>query len=215
MFKWLPFRIRDTPPYAYFTRIILNTKQVEYRRHSDFWNSLLGFKNKDGYVPMPNYGKWRNPTTLAKDGITELHYAGVFLSGKRIHRREIDCISRIPTPKYFSDQGKKDVNTDTCFAFHLNRVLVGKEGLTRQEFYEKNDLQHQCCCVCGEGLKLDTLGSVIFRERLAEPNHNKTGNIAFNTGRPPYLVGCINDYEQMKIHAKSLHKLLEVLALAP
>lgn len=59
---------------------------------------------------------------------------GVFLCGKRIHRRKILSVALMKTPEDFSDQGKKDVDTKTCFAFYLGAAL--------------NDVK-RCDCICG------------------------------------------------------------------
>jgi hypothetical protein len=185
-YKWLSFRIRNTPPYDYLDRIIEDRKKVEYRAHNDHWNTLIGCKNKNGYVPLATNGAI---DTL----LGPIQFAGVFLCRDIIHRREIVKIQRIPTPDYFSEQGKKDVNTNTCLAFFLRKVLVGKTGLDRIEFYKKYELENQTCCICGDALKVDTLGSIIFKDKGA-------------------LIGCTSDLNNMKIRAHSEKKLLEVLS---
>jgi hypothetical protein len=51
--------------------------------------------------------------------LSGIEIEAVFICGKQIHRREVTGIERTLTPKYFSEQGKLDVNTPTCLAFHL------------------------------------------------------------------------------------------------
>lgn len=84
----------------YFDAIVSGKKTIEFRKDSEFWRKRL-------------------------------HCAdiAVFICGKKVHRRKITAVITIPTPKWFSDQGKKDVNTTTCLAFYLGSVVEKKRGL--------------------------------------------------------------------------------------
>lgn len=78
----------------YFNAILLEQKTVEYRKDSEFWRKrILGAE------------------------------VAVFLCGKRVHRRRILKIKRIKTPEWFSEQGKKDVDTPTCLAIYLGSEI--------------------------------------------------------------------------------------------
>ena len=87
----LVFRIRR----QYFDQIVAGEKKIEYRRDSPFWKKAVG------------------------QPLGEPKYTAVFICGKRVHRRRIIAIEKRATPDYFSEQGKKDVDTPLCFAFHL------------------------------------------------------------------------------------------------
>lgn len=108
--KKLCFRIRE----KYLHDIEKEIKRVEYRRDSPFWQKRLA--NIFGEEAVRGYFQ-----------ITPMHSGieieGVFISGKKIHRREIVGIARIKTPDCFSDQGKKDVDTKTCLAFYLGKSM--------------------------------------------------------------------------------------------
>lgn len=107
------FRIRK----KYFDLIVRGEKIVEYRRDSPFWQKRI-FNSDPGNEHLRE--NVENPERLFKfEGLKGEGFTAVFICGKRIHRREVVRISRIKTPLYFSDQGKKDVDTETCFAFHL------------------------------------------------------------------------------------------------
>ena len=86
----LVFRIRQ----RYFDAIIKGEKRTEFRRASPFWRKRIEGKG---------------------EGLN----TAVFICGKRIHRRQITLIQEVETPSFFSEQGKKDVDTPTCFAIHL------------------------------------------------------------------------------------------------
>ena len=106
------FRVR----LRYFDAIRKGEKTVEYRRDIPFWRTrvanVLDDLNLIHLVLCTN--KEFEPREVNADG--------VFICGKRIHRRKIPAISRIKTPGDFSDQGKKDVNTKLCFGFHLGGI---------------------------------------------------------------------------------------------
>lgn len=97
----LVFRIR----HQYFDAIRRGQKTIEYRRDSPFWQ-----KRVEKLEKVPNRDAWM-PEKLI----------GVFICGKRVLRKRIIYIERIPTPDSFSEQGKKDVDTSNCFAFHLDQ----------------------------------------------------------------------------------------------
>lgn len=96
--KNLVFRIRK----RYFDDIVSGRKKVEFRKLSLFWLKRLTEKD----VTMENREK-----------------IAVFICGKRVHRRKITKWNVIPTPSNFSEQGKKDVPTEMCFAIHLGEEI--------------------------------------------------------------------------------------------
>lgn len=106
------FRIRE----RYFNQIIAGTKTVEYRRDVEFWQKRIGtcLANIPRIFEFQSKEKPFTASFFSFDKVL-----AVFICGKRKHTREIVGIERIKTPEYFSDQGKKDVNTPTCLAFHL------------------------------------------------------------------------------------------------
>jgi len=78
----------------YFNAIVKGEKSVEYRKFSKFW--LKRLENVD---------------------------VALFICGKRKHCRKIVFVEQIQTPSFFSQQGKQDVNTASCFAIHLGDVV--------------------------------------------------------------------------------------------
>jgi len=89
----------------YFDAIVSGEKIVEYRKWSPYWLKRLTYKGER---------------------------IAVFVCGKRVHRREILRVERIPTPSHFSEQGKLDVPTASCFAIHLGpEVHMLKKGVQR------------------------------------------------------------------------------------
>lgn len=90
----LVLRIRK----RYFDAIVSGEKTTEFRRASPFWKKRI-------------VGK-------------ELLDTAVFVCGKQVHRRKITLIQEIETPSWFSEQGKKDVDTPTCYAIHLGPLVV-------------------------------------------------------------------------------------------
>lgn len=108
----LSFRIRK----KYFDLIVAGKKAVELRRDIMFWR--IRVNNILGNSP----GLWE--ALDERSFIPDVPVQAVFVCGKEIHRREIRMIARIKTPVHlFSDQGKKDVNTEKCFAFFLGDVV--------------------------------------------------------------------------------------------
>ena len=105
--KRFVFRIRK----PYFDDIVSGKKTVEYRQDSLFWEKRIAPGNVQSDKPF-----------LIALPVSQ-KFIAVFICGKRVHRREITMIERIKTPEYFSDQGKKDVDTATCFAFHLGKGM--------------------------------------------------------------------------------------------
>lgn len=111
--KWLPIRIRK----EYLDEVIVGTKRVEYRKDNEFWRiRIQNLATNCGF-------------RLSEDNITfpRGSVGAVFICGKRIHRREIIQIRRIITPDFFSEQGKKDVNTEMCWAIHLGHEILSKQ----------------------------------------------------------------------------------------
>lgn len=110
--KTLSFRIRK----EYFDAIVYGMKTVEYRRDIPFWRIRVANVLTD---PQTNF-----PLSIGLGFISfPVVATGVFICGKRIHRREITKISLMKTPDDFSAQGKKDVNTKLCFGFHLGAEI--------------------------------------------------------------------------------------------
>jgi hypothetical protein len=105
----LVFRIRK----RYFDQIVAGTKTVEYRRDIPFWRTRV-FN-----IPFQKVSLQNDVSGLFSNFVPSVEVTAVFLCGKRSHRRQITHIDKIITPDYFSEQGKKDVNTPACFAFHL------------------------------------------------------------------------------------------------
>jgi len=90
----LVLRIRK----CYFDAIVSGKKTTEFRRASPFWRKRIVGKGE------------------ALDTV-------VFICGKRVHRRKITLIQEIKTPLFYNIQGKNDVDTPTCFAVHLGKVI--------------------------------------------------------------------------------------------
>jgi hypothetical protein len=105
------FRIRT----RYFDQIVANTKKTEYRRDVPFWQIRILHATRlcDCLVSAD--------TVVFKDGSQQL---AVFICGKRKHVRQLISIVRMPTPDYFSEQGKKDVNTPICLGFNLGAEVA-------------------------------------------------------------------------------------------
>jgi hypothetical protein len=106
----LSFRIRE----VYFDQIVAGTKTVEFRRDIEFWRirlaNIFGKEAIQGDFQI----------TPEHSGV-ELQ--AVFIVKKKIHRRRITGIERMITPDHFSAQGKKDVSTPRCLAFHLGECM--------------------------------------------------------------------------------------------
>ncbi len=109
--KWLIFRLRK----QYLDDIIAGKKDVEYRRDSVFWKGRVEYvmETKIDHID-------HSFIKIPKESFAKPVYA-VLVSGPRIHRKEIVFIERIKAPSWFSDQGKKDVDTPLCWAFHLGK----------------------------------------------------------------------------------------------
>jgi hypothetical protein len=88
----LVFRIRK----RHFDAVVSGEKTTEFRRASPFWRKRI-------------------------EGKGEALNTAVFICGKQVHRRKITLIQEVETPSWFSEQGKKDVDTPTCFAVHLGK----------------------------------------------------------------------------------------------
>ena len=103
------FRVRK----RYIDDLRNKKKNVEYRRDIQFWRTRVANAFDD--VSLKYRVLWLAGEFLPQ----KVNAIGVFISGKTIVRRRITTISRIRTPGDFSDQGKKDVDTEFCFAFYL------------------------------------------------------------------------------------------------
>jgi hypothetical protein len=117
--KRLCFRIRK----QYFELIEKGIKTVEYRRDIPFWQKRIQNIMADPDVSM----KLKLGRAVARAFPDDVQ--AVFICGKRIHRRQAIAFARQHTPKCFSDQGKKDVDTETCLAFYLGSALDEKGGI--------------------------------------------------------------------------------------
>ncbi|MCK5608490.1 hypothetical protein KAR91_41800 [Candidatus Pacearchaeota archaeon] len=107
--KRLVFRIRK----VYFDQIVAGTKKVELRKFSSFWRVRV--RN------LKSVGVCGGGSLIMEEVL------GVFICGKRIHRRKVIAIG-MGNPKDFlerelSDQGKADVG-DVCFAFYLGDEYI-------------------------------------------------------------------------------------------
>jgi hypothetical protein len=110
--KKFVFRIRQ----RYFDKIVAGTKTVEYRRDTAFWQTRI--KNAVPYLGCEVFDSSNLFRTIGDYNLA----IAVFICGKRKHVRYCRKIVRCPTPEYFSEQGKQDVNTPTCLAFQLGDV---------------------------------------------------------------------------------------------
>lgn len=117
--KSLVFRIRK----QYYEDIVIGKKVVEYRANTEFWQKRV-FGMSESEMNLPGIVQTDFPF---KWWVVSKHFErpliAVFICGKRVHRREIMAIERMPTPAWFSSQGKKDVNTPTCLVFHLGKEI--------------------------------------------------------------------------------------------
>jgi hypothetical protein len=100
--KCLVFRVRK----KYFDDIVSGEKNIEYRKDSPFWQKRV----------------WEGKANCWRD-LRGLGWVGVFICGKRVHRRELTRVERRQTPGWFSEQGKRDVDTPACLAFFLGKVV--------------------------------------------------------------------------------------------
>ena len=110
----LVFRIRK----RYFDQIVAGSKTVEYRRDIPFWRTRV-FN-----IPFKSVSLQNDSSGLFSGFVPAISTVAVFICGKRVHRREVTQIDKIVTPGYFSEQGKQDVDTPTCLAFHLGAIVL-------------------------------------------------------------------------------------------
>jgi hypothetical protein len=120
------FRIRR----CYFDLIVAGKKTVEYRSDSEHWRKFIGYyvkrlrKNfqalflEELLLDFAGAPLFFNPVDPSNCDVE-----AVFVCGKLKHTRKVVAIERMFTPYYFSDQGKKDVNTSRCLAFHLGQEV--------------------------------------------------------------------------------------------
>jgi len=114
----LVFRIRK----RYFADIVQGKKTVEYRKDSEFWRKRIQNAIKKGGIEL-------SETNIVFPEGNEAD--AVFVCGKRVHRRLVTQIVRMVTPA-FSEQGRKDVDTPYCWAFHLGeQFVIGVASKTR------------------------------------------------------------------------------------
>lgn len=100
MLKKISFRIRR----PYFNQIVSGEKDVELRKDTPFWRKRL---------------LCANPPSIA-----------VFVCGRDVHRRWITRIA-VGKPQEFlgrelSEQGKKDIPTESCIAVFLGKIYLSK-----------------------------------------------------------------------------------------
>lgn len=88
----------------YFEAIVKGVKRVEWRKDTPFWKKRL--QNAE---------------------------IAVFICGKRVHRRKITYVQKTKTPDWFSEQGKADVNTPTCFAIYLGEEFAVYVNKTKEK----------------------------------------------------------------------------------
>ena len=112
------FRIRK----RYFDLIVNGEKTVEYRRDIPFWRVRI--VNLVKRVCLRFIEKKVGSDALMEiNDLKDMGIFAVFSSGRNVHRREVLKIERIKTPKDFSNQGKQDVDTEFCWAFHLGKEV--------------------------------------------------------------------------------------------
>lgn len=134
--KTIVFRVRK----QYFDAIEKGDKPVEYRKDAPYWRkTLIGLRTITGadqkkHIMMTDCAHYPEKKKKTCPWGPEEQYcdrcnnytldlAGLFICGKRTHKRRITDVDRIPTPVDFSAQGKKDVDTDYCFRIHLGEIL--------------------------------------------------------------------------------------------
>lgn len=126
MTKSLVFRVRQ----IYFDAIVNEDKNIEYRKDSAYWQKRVFGMSASQYCGVMGIdeSKTHFNLTITSKEIAERFglLIGVFICGKRLHRREVIKIQRIKTPDWFSEQGKRDVDTPTCLAFHLGKKILPK-----------------------------------------------------------------------------------------
>lgn len=112
------FRLRK----KYLADIMAGKKPVEYRKDSRFWQIRIA----NLFAALDMEWEWEallNNELFEAQLLKDDEVIAVCISGKTVHRRVITKIARILTPQVFSDQGKKDVDTKTCFAFYLGEEI--------------------------------------------------------------------------------------------
>lgn len=127
------------------------TKNVEYRADSPHWQKLVfGMTNQEYVDTMSTLQHPLDeclthfPVTLTEKDIKERWGGaiGVFICGKTVYRHPIRQIDRMPTPTTFSNQGKKDVPTPTCFAFALVPMTT-LEDISEENIQKLEDLARE------------------------------------------------------------------------
>ncbi len=112
------FRMRK----EYFDAILRGEKDVEYRRNSPFWaKRIQNWAAAHGMAALFPLELKKN--SIVFKGSFREDTIAVCLCGKRIHRRKIWGIALMKTPSTFSAQGRKDVDTELCWAFHLGEAI--------------------------------------------------------------------------------------------
>ena len=123
MTKSLVFRIHK----VYYDAIVKEDKKIEYRKDSSYWQKRIFGMSASQYCGVMGIEESKShfELTISSKEIAERFGSliAVFICGKSVHRREIIMIQRIKTPDYFSNQGKRDVDTPTCLAFHLGKIV--------------------------------------------------------------------------------------------
>jgi hypothetical protein len=119
-------------------------KTVEYRRTSPFWRKRVSSVIEENLKTV-------FPLTINL-GIIHMNVdaIGVFICGKRIHRRKVRGIALMKTPADFSAQGKHDVDTKTCFAFYLGEELKICDCVCGCQNIVENPMEG-CCNYCNGG----------------------------------------------------------------
>lgn len=112
------FRIRK----PYFEAIVEGKKTIEYRKASPYWRKRIqnwaADRGLDALFPLT-----LEKGCVAFKGSFQDDTTAVFICGKRIHRRKIWGITLMHTPSSLSAQGRKDLDSDFCFAFHLGEAI--------------------------------------------------------------------------------------------
>jgi hypothetical protein len=111
--KCVSLRIRR----VYFDQIVKGEKTAELRKHTDFWQKrLLG---------------------------AEMPKVAVFVCGKDVHRRRITriavCRPESILGRPLSEQGKKDIPTERCFAIMLGKQLQCRDCGNLEEMVGCNE----------------------------------------------------------------------------
>ena len=142
--KQIPIRIRR----PYFKTIKSREKTVEYRKNSPYWQKRLCGMSAEEYASVMGFA---DATFPFKQKPSQPMIA-VFICGKDVLRKEIVVIERLKSPDWFSDQGKQDVDTETCFALHLGREIRWCQCAHCDCENEADEMEDMCvvclrCCV--------------------------------------------------------------------